>query len=264
MADLTQWLAQLPSWILFTGFALFAIVLTIVIDLILRKRVEDRARNQAGRTAAIMLGVLANIYAVLIAFVIVQGWNDLQIAQVYVDQQASALTQIRQNTAILGPAEARRIDDALDDYALSVLRHDFPSMEKDGHRSPLTTIALERLFRTVRDASPEGRAQEAFYDQTVTQLDKLVQARQSSVTASDGSLPLPLYILLGLGGLVVVGLACTLESEHRRSHLFIVCTIAVVISFMLALIVSFDHPFSGNIAVTDRPIREFLTFPKLP
>ena len=112
----------------------------------------------------------------------------------------------------------------------------------------------------MRESNPSGRSQQAFYDQTVEQLDRLVQARQSSVTASDGSLPLPLYILLGLGGVLVIALACTLESEQRRSHLLIVCTIAVVISFMLALVVSFDHPFSGNIAVTDRPIKEFLTF----
>jgi len=83
------------------------------------------------------------------------------------------------------------------------------------------------------------------------------------VTASDGSLPVPLYVLLGIGGVVVIAMACTLESEHHRSHLLIVCMIAVIISFMLALVVDFDHPFSGAIQVTDRPVREFLTFPKL-
>ena len=40
--------------------------------------------------------------------------------------------------------------------------------------------------------------------------------------------------------------------------------LAAVISFMLALVVSFDHPVSGDISVTDRPIRAFLTFPTLP
>jgi hypothetical protein len=263
VSDLTQWLARLPAWVLFTGFALFAIGLTLVIDAVLRRRVEDRARSQAGRTAAIMLGVLANIYAVLIAFVIVGGWDDLQVAQSYVDGQASAMTQIRENSYVLEPREAERIDRALTAYARSVIRHDFPAMEDEGRRSPLTTVELQRLFRTVRDAEPSGRAQEAFYDQTIQQLDRLVQARQSSVTASDGSLPTPLYVLLALGGVVVVALACTLEAEHRRSHIVIVCSIAVVISFLLALVVSFDHPFSGNIAVTDRPIKEFLTFPPL-
>lgn len=261
--DPTQWLANLPAILLFAGFAIAAILITLGIDLVLRARMADRARSQAGRTSAIMLGVLANIYAVLIAFVIVQGWNDLQVAQQYVDAQATALTQIRENSVVLGPNEARRIDDALDDYARSVLRHDFPSMQEHGRRSPLTTVALQHLFASVRDSSPGGRAQQGFYDQTIKQLDRLVEARQSSVTASDGSIPIPLYVLLFIGGVIVVALACTLESEHRRSHLLIVCTIAVVISFMLALVVGFDHPFSGTIKVTDRPIREFLTFPRL-
>jgi hypothetical protein len=260
----TQWLAGLPAPLLFLSFAAVAVVLTIIIDLFLRRRLEDRARSQMGRTSAIMLGVLANIYAVLIAFVIVQGWNDLQTAQSYVDAQATALTQIRQNSFVLNPGDAKQVDVALNRYARSVLRHDFPTMEKDGRRSPATTVALEHLFRTVRNADPRGRDQQDFYGQTVQQLDRLVQARQSSVTASDGSLPPPLYVLLGVGAVVVVGLACTLESEQRRSHLLIVCSIAIIISFMLALVVGFDHPFSGDISVTDRPIREFLTFPPLP
>jgi hypothetical protein len=37
-----------------------------------------------------------------------------------------------------------------------------------------------------------------------------------------------------------------------------------VIAFMLAIVVSFDHPFTGNIAVSDRPIREFLLAPSTP
>jgi hypothetical protein len=34
-----------------------------------------------------------------------------------------------------------------------------------------------------------------------------------------------------------------------------------VIAFMLAVVVSFDHPFTGGIAVTDRPIKTFLIEP---
>ena len=57
---------------------------------------------------------------------------------------------------------------------------------------------------------------------------------------------------------MVVALACVLDSKHRQSHVIIVCSIAVVIGFMLAIVVSFDHPFTGSVAVSDRPIREFL------
>jgi uncharacterized membrane protein YhaH (DUF805 family) len=264
MATLTQWLAELPSFVLFIGFALAAVAITVAIDMLFRRRLKDRTRTEAGRTAAIMLGVLANIYAVLIAFVIVQGWGNLQEAQTFVDAQATALTQIRQNSKVLGADDARPINKALDEYARSVLRDDFPAMEKDGHRSRQTTLALDNLFATVRAVTPHGAAQNAFYRETVNRLDNLVESRQAAVTASQGSLPAPLYLLLALGGVVVVVLACVLDSKHRRSHVMIVCSIAVVIAFMLAIVVSFDHPFTGEIAVSNRPIREFLVEPSLP
>jgi hypothetical protein len=258
VTTLTRGLAELPSVVLFAGFAAFGIALVVVVDVILRRRLQDNTRTEAGRTAAIMLGVLANIYAVLIAFVIVQGWANLQEAQTFVDAQATALTEIRENSKALGAADAAPIKVALDNYARSVLRYDFPKMEKDGRRSAVTTARLDQLFATVRSVTPKGSAQTAFYNQTVDRLDNLVASRQSAVTASDGSLPAPLYLLLALGGVVVVVLACALDNKHRRSHVIIVCSIAVVIAFMLAIVVSFDHPFTGNIAVTDRPIREFL------
>jgi hypothetical protein len=264
VSDFTTWLAGLPSLVLFVGFASAGIALVLVVDFVLRRRMEAGTRTEAGRTAAIMLGVLANIYAVLIAFVIVQGWGNLQEAQTYVDTQATAMTEIRENSKVLGAVDAKPIDRALDQYARSVLDHDFPSMEDSGRRSPLTTAKLNELFAAVRNVTPEGAAQVAFYDQTVDRLDDLVLSRQASVTASDGSLPSPLYLLLGLGGLVVIVLACVLDSNHRRSHVLIVCSIAVVIAFMLAIVVSFDHPFTGDIAVSDRPIREFLLAPSLP
>jgi len=261
MSGVTRWLAQLPSIVLFAGFAVIGIGLTLLVDVVFRRRLGDRTRTEAGRTAAIMLGVLANIYAVLFAFVIVQGWANLQEAQTFVDEQATALTEIHENTELLDARDAEPIDRALDAYARSVLRHDFPSMEERGRRSPITTERLEDLFAAVRRVTPEDTAQTAFYNQTVERLDDIVSARQASVTASDGSLPAPLYVLLVLGGFFVIALACALDSKHRQSHVAIVCTIAVVIAFMLAIVVSFDHPFTGDIAVTDRPVQEFLVSP---
>lgn len=264
MSSLTRWLASLPSIVLFLGFASIGIAITLAADLVFRARLQDKTRTEAGRTAAIMLGVLANIYAVLIAFVIVQGWGNLQEAQSYVDAQATALTEIRENAKVLGPADAAPINTALKAYAQSVVNDDFPSMEENGHRSPITSVKLAQLFEAVRSVTPEGTAQIAFYDQTVDQLDDIVSARQSAVTASDGSLPAPLYLLLALGGVIVVALACVLDSKHRRSHMSIVCSIAVIIAFMLAIVVSFDHPFTGPIAVSDRPIRAFIAAPAIP
>ena len=81
MSSLTNWLADLPAAALYLGIAAAWLLITVVIEAGLRARVQGARREQTTRSATIMLGVLANIYAVLVAFVVVQSWANLQDAQ---------------------------------------------------------------------------------------------------------------------------------------------------------------------------------------
>lgn len=238
--------------------------ITIAIDSILRRRMRAEIRTSAGRTAAIILGVLANIFAVLMAFVVVEGWNDYQSAQADVDREATALATIEENTRTLHREEYPAVRAALDRYVQSVVDDEWKTMAEHGRGSPVTTRALQNLFDEVKALSADGHTQEAFYELTVQALDNVVAARQQRVTASGGSLPLPLYVLLCFGGVVIIGLACALDVEDRRSHVVIVCSIAVVIALMLALVVGFDHPFSGGVSVSDAELKRFLAIPPVP
>ena len=134
-----------------------------------------------------MLGVLANIYAVLIAFVIVQGWTNLQEAQTFVDSQATALTEIRENTQ--GARPARRRGRSRPRSTATPARSCATTSRRwrtTGGAARSRPQKLEQLFKTVRRCHPKGAAQTVFYDQTVERLDNIVSARQSAVTASDG------------------------------------------------------------------------------
>ena len=147
MADFTQRLASLPTFLLVLAFAAIGVGVVILADTILRSRLHEKSRAEAGRTAAVMLGVLANIYAVLIAFVIVQGWSNLQQAQTYVDAQATALTQIRENTKVLDRTDEVPIDNALDDYRAFGPHPRLPvdggerHPDADDHRAPRATCS---------------------------------------------------------------------------------------------------------------------------
>jgi hypothetical protein len=59
VSSVTEWMANLPSLVLFLGFAAIGITITLLVDLFFRQRMRDKTRTEAGRTAAIMLGVLA-------------------------------------------------------------------------------------------------------------------------------------------------------------------------------------------------------------
>ena len=61
-------------------------------------------------------------------------------------------------------------------------------------------------------------------------------------------------------GLVVMAVATFLDTRHRKSHLFILSALALVIWLTIALVITLDYPFSGLIRVTDDPLREFIRF----
>jgi hypothetical protein len=259
VSSLTTALNKLSAPLLYFFFAVAWVTLTIAVDVAMRRRIHPTTRTLAGPTAAIMLTVLANLYAILIAFVIVQGWNNLGDAQAQVGKEATALSEMFEDSHALAPAAARRIQDATRAYARSVLDDDWTSMADDRRPSPVTTRAFHRLGETLQAVELEGSEQPVFYQEAVARLNDVDGARESRLDAARGTLPTPLYLLLIAGGTAVVVLAAVLDSRHRRTHLLIVSIVAAIIGCNLALVVSFDHPFSGGVHVTKQPIVEVLT-----
>jgi hypothetical protein len=250
VTTITRWLADLPAVALYVGMAAAWIALTFAIEAVLRRRVQGTRREQTGRSVAIMLGVLANIYAVLVAFVVVQSWSNLQDAQATVDSEAATLAQIYDNSQTLAAPQDAAVRRAVYAYDRAVVGPEWRQMERHGNSSPVASAALENLFRSVQRAEPRSQVQHIFYDQTATHLDDLVMDRRQRLTASEGALPWPIYLLVIAGGVAVIGFACVLETTDRRAHLAVVAVLAVVIAFLFALVVSLDHPFTGHLSVS--------------
>lgn len=244
---------------LYLVFAVAWVVLTVGTDVALRRRLRPMTRSLAGPSAAIMLTVLANLYAILVAFVIVQGWTSLRDAQAQVGHEATALTALFEDSHAFSAADATAVQQATVTYARSVLRDDWPSMKHNRGPSATTTKDYHAVVTTLQNVQVVGGNEPVLYNEAVARLNDAAAARRARLDAARGTLPTPLYLLLVGGGVAVVALAGVLDSQHRRAHLVVVSIVAVVISANLALVVSFDHPFSGSVHVSQRPLNEMLT-----
>lgn len=258
MSSITTWLNRLPAPLLYVSFALAWTALTVGVDVVMRRRLGESTRASTGQTASTMLTVLATLYAILIAFVIVQGWSNLGDAQSQVGKEATALVEMFEDSHALPPTAARAIQSAERQYARSVLADDWSSMAHERKPDARTTAAFHHLFATVQAVRVEGRDEPAFYQEAVARLNDVAGARRARLDAARGTTPTPLYVLLIAGGVGVVLVAAVLDSRNRRAHLAIVSLVAVIIGLNLALVVSFDHPFSGSVHVTKEPIQEML------
>jgi hypothetical protein len=255
-----RWLGSLPAIALFPLFAAFGIAITYLFDVVMRRYVAPETRQRASATASVTLQVTATIYAILIAFVIVDAYTQLRDTQSQVSAKASNLAVVFENSRDLPDPAGEDVRTRALDYARAVVDRGIPRLVDHSTPDPHTDQALERLFRAVQRVEPGDPSQRAAYDATVGALDGIVETRAQLLDSARPTIPATLLALLFVIGITVMAVATLLDTQHRGSHLFILSALALVIWLTLALVVSLDYPFSGIIRVTDTPLREFIQF----
>jgi hypothetical protein len=253
-------LASLPAEALFPLFVVFGVALTIAFDIVVHRYVRPETRERASATAAVTLQVTATIYAILIAFVIVDEYSALRSAQSQVSNKSASLSIVFENSRAFPVAEGRGIRTAAIDYARVVVHRAFPQLEDTGEPDRRTDRRLEALFAAVQRVEPRAQSERAAYTAIEGALDEIVRTRSALIDSAGATVPATLFWMLFVIGFAVMGVATLLDTRHRGSHLLILSTLALVIWLTLALVVSLDYPFKGIIHVNDTPIRDFLAF----
>lgn len=253
-----RWLGSLPGFVLFALFGAFGIALTWAFDKVMRRYVSADTRERANATASVTLQVTATIYAILIAFVIVDAYDQIRATQSQVSDKAASLSIIAENSRVFPDPAGADVRAASLGYARAVIETGFPRLERSGDASPRTDRRFEALFNTVQQVNASTDAERAAYASTVNALDAIVRTREGLIDSARATVSGTLLALLVVIGVTVMALATVLDTRHRQSHLFILSALALVIWLTLALVVSMTNPFTGPMAVTDAPVREFV------
>ena len=154
-----HWLAARPAYVLFPMFVVVGLAVTFVFDLLVRRYVAPDTRERATHTAGVMLQVIATIYAILIAFVIVDEYTRLNETQAQVSSKAAALALVDANSFDLPRSDGPRIREATVAYARVALRSEIPRLSTDAERDPTADRSVARLFAAVQAANPETPAE---------------------------------------------------------------------------------------------------------
>ncbi len=255
------WIGSLPAWALFTLFAFGALLFTIGVDSLLRRRLQPDVRARAGPTAATTLQALATIYAVLVAFVIVDEYTQLRSAQSQVSDKAAELSIVVENSRNLPGRDGAAIRAAALRYAEEDLRDGLPYLERTSQPSPRADASLDQLYRVVATIEPHAASDQAAYQQILTALGQVSQTRSRLTNAATATIPAPLFAILAVLAATTLAVAAAMDTRHRRSHLLILAALAIALSMTLALVAGLDYPFRGFIHIDTTPMSQFVTNP---
>ena len=255
-----RWLAGLSGWVLFPLMVAIGAGFTYLFTGLVRRYVPADVRHRAGTTTAVTLQVLATMYAILIAFVIVDEYTQLRSAQSEISAKAAALSTLFENSRAFPTPEGDVVRARTLDYARAFTRVTIPHLGDEASPDPKTDRKLEDLFAAVQGIEPTTQSQKTAYDAMISSLDSVVRSRSNLVGAAKSTVPLTLLVLLFVIALTVMAVAAMLDTQHHRSHVMLLSALALVVWLTLALVVSLDYPFNGIIKVSDAPVREFVQF----
>jgi hypothetical protein len=202
-------------------------------------------RDAGGAAAA--FGAVRGPVAVLLAFVIFLAFQGYTRASVAARNEASAVLTISRVSALFPPTTADDIQVDLVCYARAIVEDEWPAMQRGSESEVIdhwifeSEQAIGRL--EVRTPTEEEALAEFF-----TEMNSREESRDDRLAEADGVVPTPVWIVLVLGGVMVVAYVAFFADPRERllaQSIMVGTTIAVITSGLL-LVAFFDHPYADR------------------
>jgi Protein of unknown function (DUF4239) len=217
---------------------------------------NEKRREHTDVAGFIFAGV-AVLYAVLLAFVVILGWETFDSARTTTFNEADQLSNVYWISHSLPAPQGPAVAGLSVDYAHVVIDREWPLMAK-GQSSPEAQDLLDQIRSRVFAFNPRPGRQQVLYQEAVESVDALSAARRDRLDAMNEEVPEPIWVALIVGGLITVGFCLLFGLESRAVHIAMVAGIAALITVSLLLIKNMQHPFTGDPHIGPEAFEVFL------
>lgn len=245
---------DVPIWLLLILVVGAIVGLVLGLVWLIRRLVPLTREGFDAEVSSQILGVVAALFGLLLAFIVVIAYQNFGDTQSNVSNEADALAAIVRDSAALPQPEHARIQGAVGTYVRAVVADEWPRMHQ-GNDSPRAAAAVAGMYRAIQGAAPKSSGAVAFYDDSVQQLSTVLQARRNRLNDASGGLPWVIGVLLLVGSLIIVGYTVLVGSRSFWFHAIGAGAVAVVLGLSLVVLLDLTYPFSGDLSVSSAPFR---------
>ncbi|MCJ0870663.1 DUF4239 domain-containing protein [Streptomyces sp. AP-93] len=209
-------------------------------------QVTDGEHNEM---VGVVLGMFGAIYGIILAFVVVTLWTQLETTQAVVSAEATDLAVLLRDIRVFPAEDRARITTAVSGYVHAVVEVQWPLMREGRPSFAATGGDLERVYAALQRYVPENAAQQSFYDSAVDRLADVAAQRRARLATARQQLPPLLQVLVFGGALVILPLTFLYGIRSKKMQVLFVASVAALIGFSLLLVLVLDRPFAGELSV---------------
>jgi hypothetical protein len=244
-----DWLLNLPVlWMgalilgaiyLFTA-GLYVFVTTIAVG--------ERAHTFKAISPGI-LSPLAIIFALLVAFLASQVWNEAERATTAVNREASALRAVILLAHEFPGEPETRLRHLIRGYIQQAVSQEWPAMSRQDATLAIAPAGLVEALRLMLSLTPQREGQVVAQREMLASLESVLDARRQRIILSRSSINWVKWtVLLVQAGLTLITIAM-IHSDNRAANRIIMAIFATGVGVAVLLIASHSRPFTGEISV---------------
>ena len=255
-----SWFHQLSS----AELAAIVVVVTLVVSIsglaLTARRVRETTLHQALDNGAIagLLAALIGIYAIAAGLTAVAVWGNTGDAASNVGKEAAALTVLWHDLGGYPQPLRNEARKGLINYTEYVITTEWP-LHRKGEAPSLSLATVTRFQDMLFSYEPATEGQKIIHSHVIDAYNRLLDARRTRLQAvSETALPLELWVVVVLLGVIAISSCFLLRVDSFALHATITILVAAPIALILYFIAVTDRPFQGGISVSAEPYREIL------
>lgn len=233
------------------------ILVSVAGMIVVRRRVSYETLKDSRETASNVFGMVGGLYAILLGFMIVVVWQQYNEAQTTAEQEALRVGTLLRDARVFDADTQARMRERLIGYAKTVVADEWKTMPS-GQASKSANDAYERLWNVYYDVQPQTDREKVFYQSSIGLLNELSSLRHSRIISSQAGVPSALWVLLIVGGVVVVAFTYLFGTKSAVTQTLIVSSLSGLIGFLLFLILALDYCFSGDLGIKPDALQKVL------
>jgi hypothetical protein len=245
----TAVLLQLPTcFIIFLCIGVAAGV-SVAGLLCVRRLVPAALMKRHNDVAGFIFATLGVIYAVVLAFVVLIVWQELNDTQIHTSAESAVALAIDRNIDVIPDADkSSELKRGFRRYVQLVVTCEFPA-QKRFETCTESRNTLVSFWHSVAALDPKSIGEQNIQATLLAQLSEMQKLRRLRQAAVTDHVPTPIWLGIIIGGILTVGFTWLFGAENRWAQTLMTACLGAMIGLVISIILVLDHPFMGEVAV---------------
>jgi hypothetical protein len=252
----SRWIVgNIPAWLLLCGLAIIIAGGAMLIQNIVRRRIPALTGDSHNDVTKFTYGFIGFFYSFFIGFLVSSMWGQINTADDNARAEGAAAVQLARDRTAFGTVDSQRIGQSLLAYEQAAIEE---WNQFNGMHLPAADAALTRLYRAYEQVNATTESQKWLLEKSYNNLDAMSQARTVRLltTREDRGLTWPLWAVIFMTSVMVLGTAIVYGVEHPAMHYPMVAVVGLIVAANLFLILELSHPYLGAISTAADPLYE--------